>query len=230
MFYLEGGFRLLGIKISERAPKQFWCVRRHRTSATFCKVGFFEVGKRFGTANRRTKTGVAGQVIVDPLTSDPGGWEACIKFFGFDEVYIVSLLQVVQRKPPARKKFVEEPQTPYVLAGRFGADVFEDLLFLERSKQNGEKGQIRPVVLKSEFKMIAWSLSRPVRGRIGLFDEAVARAHPMRSASATNDMCQLGTTSSRYFSIRAAYPADAHCDRFILFANMAASGKTCISL
>ena len=42
------------------------------------------------------------------------------------------------------------------------------------SEQNAEDCEVRPVILEREFEMVAKRVSRPVPGRVDLFDDAFA--------------------------------------------------------
>lgn len=82
-----------------------------------------EGGSGLPGADHRAEAAVARQIVVDPLPANLPGRGDRVVVVRLQQIDLVALLDVVQRKRLTGQQLVEEPQTPGVLAGGPGADV-----------------------------------------------------------------------------------------------------------
>ena len=128
MFDSEGRLRLLRVEISEGPLQQSGAIRRNDPAASAGKIGLLESAKSFRSADNRTKFFATQEIIVDPLPANAPGRADCVVFLRIEQIDIISLLQIFQRKHLSCQEFVQKPQTPDIFAGRPGADIIKDFL------------------------------------------------------------------------------------------------------
>jgi len=85
-----------------------------------------------------------------------------IIFIRFKQIDVVAPLQIIQWERFIGQELVKEPQSPGILAGRFGPDIFKKIFLLRLLKQDAEDFEVRPVILEREFEMVAKRVPRPV--------------------------------------------------------------------
>jgi hypothetical protein len=73
----------------------------------------------------------------------------------FEQIDVVTPLQVIDRERLACQQLIKKPQPPGIFAGRFGPDIFEKIFLRGLLKHAGQDRQICPVIFECEFEMVA---------------------------------------------------------------------------
>ena len=71
-----------------------------------------------------------------------------------EEIDIVSALQVVQRQRLSGQKFVEKPQSPDVLSGRFGVDVIQKVRICFFTGRHGDAAAAVPDAMVDALHLV----------------------------------------------------------------------------
>ncbi|MBU1397869.1 MAG: hypothetical protein KKH85_03085, partial [Proteobacteria bacterium] len=91
------------------------------------------------------------------------------------------MLHIVNPEGRSGKKLIKKPQTPCVLAYRFGPDITQKIFRCDCLKQVGKYREIHAVILECEFEMITQCVPRPVLRRIDLLDNVSGRVDSVDS-------------------------------------------------
>lgn len=110
----------------------------------------------------------------------------------FEQFDIISLRQVIQRKQFSGQEFVEKPLQSGIFAGRPRVNVFKQLLLHGFLEQAGEDREVRSVIFKREFKLIAQTVPGPVVGRIHLLSGTCQRVDPVSPPGRNNRGMPIG--------------------------------------